>query len=127
MKRQSITRSRPLGQEVTLMLRRMIVHGELKPNERLVEERLAAQLGISRTPLREALHRLEQKRLLSKRDRGGYVVRPLSYQEVEEAVDVRAFLDVLRSRARRQTAYARATVKAPGQCRPVREGFCGAR
>jgi DNA-binding GntR family transcriptional regulator len=105
MKRQSITRSRPLGQEVTLMLRRMIVHGELKPNERLVEERLAAQLGISRTPLREALHRLEQKRLLSKRDRGGYVVRPLSYQEVEEAVDVRAVLESFAAEraARRRT------------------------
>jgi DNA-binding GntR family transcriptional regulator len=93
MNRNSIARHKPLGEEVTQRLRKMIIHGELKPGERLVEERLAGQLGISRTPLREALHRLEQQRMISKRAQGGYVVRPLTYQEVEEAVDVRAVLE----------------------------------
>jgi DNA-binding GntR family transcriptional regulator len=107
MTRRSIARHRPLGEEVTQTLRRMIIHGELKPGDRLVEERLAGELGISRTPLREALHRLEQKRMLSKRAQGGYVVRPLSYQEVEEAVDVRA---VLESFAAERAAKRRPTV-----------------
>jgi DNA-binding GntR family transcriptional regulator len=93
MNRRSIARHRPLGEEVTQRLRKMIIHGEITPGERLVEERLAGQLGISRTPLREALHRLEQQRMISKRAQGGYVVRPLTYQEVEEAVDVRAVLE----------------------------------
>lgn len=84
---------RPLGQEVTWRLKRMIIRGECKPGVRLVEERLAEQIGISRTPVREALHRLEQEGLLTKRPRGGYLVRPLTLQEVEEAVGVRAVLE----------------------------------
>ena len=82
-----------LGQEVTRMLKRMIIDGELEPGQRLVEDRLAAELGISRTPLREALHRLEQEGLLQKRSAGGYVLRPFDAEEVEEAVQVRALLE----------------------------------
>ena len=81
-----------LGQEVTLILRRMIQEGELKAGERLVEERLAEQLGLSRTPVREALHRLEQEALLLKRPRGGYEVRQLTIDEVEEVAGVRGIL-----------------------------------
>ncbi len=84
---------RSLGQEVTLHLKRMVKAGQLKPNMRLVEERLARELGISRTPVREALHRLEQEGLLSKRPRGGYLVRPLTPEEVEDALGVRAALE----------------------------------
>jgi DNA-binding GntR family transcriptional regulator len=83
---------RSLGQEVTLVLRRMVQRGELAPGERLVEERLAEQLGLSRTPVREALHRLEQESLLLKRPRGGYEVRHLTVEEVEEVSGVRAVL-----------------------------------
>ncbi len=86
-------RRRPLGQEATILLRKLITRGELAPGERLVEERLGQQLGLSRTPVREALHRLEQEGLLLKRPRGGYEVRPLSAREVEEAVGVRAVLE----------------------------------
>ncbi|MEW5913171.1 MAG: GntR family transcriptional regulator [Thermodesulfobacteriota bacterium] len=84
---------RSLGQEVTLHLKRLVVAGKIKPGQRLVEERLARDLGISRTPVREALHRLEQEGLLSKRSRGGYLVRPLTAQEVEDALGVRAALE----------------------------------
>lgn len=84
---------RSLGQEVTWRLKRMIIRGEMKPGERLVEEKLAEQVGISRTPVREALHRLEQEGLLTKRTRGGYLVRPLTLPEVKEAVGVRAVLE----------------------------------
>lgn len=86
-------RRRPLGQEATILLRRLIMRGELTPGERLVEERLGQQLGLSRTPIREALHRLEQEGLLLKRPRGGYEVRPLTPEEVEEAVGVRGVLE----------------------------------
>jgi DNA-binding GntR family transcriptional regulator len=86
-------RRRPLGQEATILLRRLIMRGELTPGERLVEERLGEQLGLSRTPIREALHRLEQEGLLLKRPRGGYEVRPLTPEEVEEAVGVRGVLE----------------------------------
>lgn len=83
---------RSLGQEVTIVLRQMVQRGELAPGERLVEERLAEQLGLSRTPVREALHRLEQEGLLLKRPRGGYEVRNLTIEEVEEVAGVRAVL-----------------------------------
>ena len=90
-----------------MVLRRMIQEGELKAGERLVEERLAEQLGLSRTPVREALHRLEQEALLLKRPRGGYEVRHLTTDEVEEVGGVRGVL----------AAYAaeRAAIKAGPQ------------
>lgn len=84
---------RSLGREVTTHLKRMVVAGELKPGNRLVEERLARDLGISRTPVREALHRLEQEGLLTKRPRGGYLVRPLTPEEVKDALGVRSVLE----------------------------------
>jgi DNA-binding GntR family transcriptional regulator len=86
-------RRRPLGQEATDLIRRLILRGELSPGERLVEERLGDLLGLSRTPIREALHRLEQEALLTKRPRGGYEVRPLTVREVEETMGVRGVLE----------------------------------
>lgn len=86
-------RRRSLGEEVTQLIRRRILSGEVGHGQRLVEVGLAQELGISRTPVREALHRLAQESLLIKRPRGGYVVRPLTPQEVEEAVGVRAVLE----------------------------------
>ena len=84
---------RPLGQEVTIILRDMIQKGEIELGQRLVEERLAKELGLSRTPVREALHRLEQEGLLTKPARGGYEVRPITEREIREAVGVRAVLE----------------------------------
>ncbi len=84
---------RPLGEQVFGLVRRMISEGELKPGERLVEEHLAHRIGTSRTPIREALHRLVQEGLVERRKRGGYVVRPISAQEVEEVTGVRAVLE----------------------------------
>ena len=90
---QNSFRRPSLGQEVTQHLKRQVVIGELKPGHRLVEERLARDLGISRTPVREALHRLEQEGVLSKRPRGGYEVRPLTPEEVSDALGVRSALE----------------------------------
>lgn len=84
---------RPLGEQVFGLVRRMISEGELKPGERLVEEHLARRIGTSRTPIREALHRLVQEGLVERRQKGGYVVRPISAQEVEEVTGVRAVLE----------------------------------
>ena len=84
---------RSLGSEVTRVLRRMLIEGRFPPGERLVEESLAKEMGASRTPLREALHRLEQEGLLARRPRGGYVLKPLDPAEVEEAVESRSLLE----------------------------------
>ena len=84
---------RSLGEQVTDLLRSMIITGEFKEGERLVEEQLAGRIGASRTPVREALHRLEQEELVTRRKTGGYEVRPISDKEVAEVVGVRAALE----------------------------------
>lgn len=91
-------RRQPLGQEAAHLLRNMITQGKLAHGQRLIEERLAAELGLSRTPVREALHRLEQEGLLQKRPLGGYEVRPLQPRDVEDALGVRAVLEAYAGR-----------------------------
>jgi DNA-binding GntR family transcriptional regulator len=73
-------------------LRGAIVRGELRPNERLVEQDLAAWLHVSRTPLRESLTRLAQEGLVSS-ERRGWVVRDHTADEVSEIHEVRAALE----------------------------------
>ncbi len=82
-----------LGQEATYLIRKMVLDGKFSEGERLVEDRIAAELGISRTPLREALHRLAQEGLLEKRRTGGYILRTLQRTEIEDAIVVRAMLE----------------------------------
>ncbi len=87
-----------LGAELTKVLKRMILDGDFPPGERLLEVHLAEDLGTSRTPVREALLRLEQEGLLHRRPQGGLAVRPLTPEEVEEAVGVRALLEAYAAR-----------------------------
>lgn len=82
-----------LGQEATRLLRQMLLNGRFVVGQRLVEDRIASELGISRTPLREALHRLAQEGLLEKRRAGGYSLRPLEPVEVEDAINIRSMLE----------------------------------
>ena len=74
-------------------LRTMIVDGRLKPGERINEVRLAAQLGISRTPLREALNRLAAEHAIAGMPNVGYTVLPLTLDEFEQIYDLRPILD----------------------------------
>jgi DNA-binding GntR family transcriptional regulator len=82
------TRSR----EVYEQLRDAIVRGELRPNERLIEAELAANLGVSRTPVRESLPRLAAEGLIVSRGRG-WVVLEHTADEIREIYDVRAALE----------------------------------
>lgn len=74
-------------------LRHMIVDGTLTAGGRLNEVHLALQLGVSRTPLREALTRLAQEGALTSVPRIGWFVRPLTVEELEEIYPIRALLD----------------------------------
>lgn len=86
--------NRPNINELLLTeIRDMIVDGRLPAGDRLNEVHLAAALGISRTPLREALNRLVSEGALTSVPRVGYFVKPLSAEEVEEVYPVRALLD----------------------------------
>jgi DNA-binding GntR family transcriptional regulator len=69
-----------------------IIHGVLRPNQRLVEVELAERLGVSRTPVRETLQRLVQDGLV-RRDRAGWVVHEHSADEIRSLYEVRAALE----------------------------------
>ena len=74
-------------------LRNMIVDGRLPAGERISEVQLARQLGVSRTPLREALGRLSHEGALDAIPRIGYFVRPLTISEFEQIYSIRPILD----------------------------------
>ena len=76
-------------------LRSMIVSGEIAVSERITESSAAAQLGLSRTPLRAALSRLETEGLLVKLEGRGYRIRPLSLDDIRMAAEVRGALEGL--------------------------------
>lgn len=67
--------------------------GRLKPGDRLVETDLAARLGISRTPVREAVRRLETDGLVVHQPRLGATVRKLDYLEITELYEMRGVLE----------------------------------
>ena len=71
----------------------MIVNGRLGDGARINEVHLAAELGVSRTPLREALNRLSAEGALTSAPNFGYSVRPLAVDEFEQLYDIRPILD----------------------------------
>jgi len=82
-----------ISEEIVAVLRAMIVDGRLQPGSRINEVHLAKQLGVSRTPLREALSRLVVEDAISSAPRIGFHVRPLSVDEFEQLYDLRPLLD----------------------------------
>jgi DNA-binding GntR family transcriptional regulator len=76
-------------------IRKMVLSGALAPGERLIEERLTEELGISRPPLREALRMLGQEGLIQTRPRHGAVVTTLTDQDVFEILTLRSALERL--------------------------------
>ncbi len=70
-------------------LREMVLSGDLQPGDRVIENRLTEELGISRPPLREAMRVLEQEGLIVQTPRKGAVVRPLTAHDIYEIVTLR--------------------------------------
>lgn len=70
-----------------------IVQGNLLPGERLVQEMLGEQMQVSRTPVRDALVRLESEGILEASDRGGFLVKSLDRDEVTDLYHVRAAIE----------------------------------
>ena len=86
-------RSDDLVSQVTERLADAIIAGRLSPGERVVEAALARQLKVSRSPIREAARRLEQRGLLVSHPRRGFFVRELSVREVDELYELRLCLE----------------------------------
>ena len=70
-------------------IRRAILDGKLRPGDRIVEQKLAAALEVSRTPVREALHKLERENLVAQSGRG-MVVQSFTVDDVRVMYDLRA-------------------------------------
>jgi DNA-binding GntR family transcriptional regulator len=86
-------RRKSLHEEVYDSLRKSILHGKLEGGQRLIEEQLAFQIGISRTPVREAFHKLERDDLVTRLSKGGFAVRKFTREDVEEVFGIRIALE----------------------------------
>ena len=85
----------PLREVVFNTLRQAILRGELKPGERLMEIQLANKLGVSRTPIREALRKLELEGLVNMVPRKGAEVADITEKSLRDVLEVRKALEEL--------------------------------
>ena len=85
----------PLRDVVFKTLRRAILTGELKPGERLMEIHLANRLGVSRTPIREAIRKLELEGLVTMIPRRGAEVADITEKNLKDVLEVRRALEGL--------------------------------
>jgi GntR family transcriptional regulator of vanillate catabolism len=81
--------------EAVVRLREMVLNGKLAPGQRVAEAPLADLLGVSRTPVRQALPVLAQEGLLVENETRGYLVRAFTSAEISDAIDVRGALESL--------------------------------
>src|ERR1700704_3677642 len=93
MQIQQLLTPENISASVAYALRNMIVDGRLPAGERINEVHLSVLLGVSRTPLREALAKLAQEGALRSIPRIGYFVRELTLEEFEQIYDIRPLLD----------------------------------
>ena len=87
----------PLREVVCETLREAIRSGVLKPGERLMEIQLADELGVSRTPVREAMRKLELEGYVIMLPRRGNYVATISFRDINEVFEIRTSLDALAS------------------------------
>jgi DNA-binding GntR family transcriptional regulator len=90
---QAFQERKSLGQHVFENLKRSIVRGKISSGEWLVESHIAETLGISRTPVREAIHKLEREGLIERQPRGGFTVLGLKRNDIEETFGIRSVLE----------------------------------
>jgi len=95
MERINIDRMIPIRDVVYQNLRKAILRGEYLPGERLMEEQLARRLGTSRTPVREALRKLEVENMVSHNPHKGVVVSEINMDEVEDLYEIRTLVETI--------------------------------
>lgn len=86
---------KPLRELVLEAIRTAIMNGTLQPRERLMELQLAEELGVSRTPIREALRKLELEGFIVMVPRKGAYVADLSFKDIADVFEIRAALEGL--------------------------------
>ena len=90
---KSIKRKGPLSDHVYRSIKNAIITAQREPYERLIEEAIAADLGTSRTPVREALQKLEKEGLIFRRPNLGFAVKGVTEEEVEDILDLQCVLE----------------------------------
>lgn len=91
-------RAPPQTLKAQLALRELVIRGALRPGERVSELQMVDRLGVSRTPLRTALVRLEEEGLLEAIPSGGFAVRSFTERDVIDAIEIRGTLEGLAAR-----------------------------
>jgi GntR family transcriptional regulator of vanillate catabolism len=99
-----------------LRLREMILAGELAPGARIAELTIVEKLGVSRTPIRAALMRLEQEGLLEALPNGGYGVRTFSERDVSDAIELRGTIEGLAARLAAERGVAAVVIADARAC-----------
>ncbi len=95
MEESKVTEFLPLRDVVFLKLRESILKGEIAPGTRLMEVHLAEQLGVSRTPVREAIRMLEQEGLAVVHPGRGAKVAKMTEKDLDDVLQIRSALDAL--------------------------------
>jgi DNA-binding GntR family transcriptional regulator len=90
---QAFQERKSLGEHVFESLKHSIIRGKISSGEWLVESHIAETLGISRTPVREAIHKLEREGLIERQPRGGFTVLGLDRNDIEETFGIRSVLE----------------------------------
>jgi GntR family transcriptional regulator of vanillate catabolism len=103
-------------QQVTLRIREMILQGSLAPGQRVPEATIALQLGISRTPVRQALPALAEEGLLVPAGRRGYAVRVFTINEIVTALDIRAALEGMAARLLTERGVSHVLIRSLKNC-----------
>jgi DNA-binding GntR family transcriptional regulator len=117
-------------------LREMVLAGDLRPGDRVIENRLTEELGVSRPPLREAMRVLEQEGLIVQVPRKGAVVAPVTPHDIYEIVSLREEIEQIAvrlgvpvrseerlDRLRQAFAQLEAAAEEPGAPRVVETSF----
>jgi len=92
---QVVFKERPvtLRQKAYQLLKQKIISGELAPGSLLTESELAVSIGVSKTPVREALSQLEHDKLVSPIPRKGYLVTTITLKDIQEIFEIRLILE----------------------------------
>lgn len=99
-----------------LRLREMILAGELPGGARIAERSIVGTLGISRTPIRAALMRLDQEGLLETLSNGGYAVRTFSERDVADAIELRGTIEGMAVRLAAERGVASVVLAEARKC-----------
>lgn len=92
---KKLTRRPLLHEEISQYIKEAILTGELKPGDRIVETRLAQELGVSQAPVREAIRELEFSGLVEQKPFSGTYVKQIAVQEMRQFYEVRGALEKL--------------------------------